>query len=96
MWREHGCIISRDKVTKKTQLKCKHKFCEECLVQFKKGVGPICPTCKDVFDVIEGDQPNGKMSCKTSRYSLPGFPNCGTIIIIYDIPSGIQMINVLI
>uniref|UniRef100_A0A4W6FEK6 E3 ubiquitin-protein ligase n=1 Tax=Lates calcarifer TaxID=8187 RepID=A0A4W6FEK6_LATCA len=71
-------------------LRCKHEFCEECLEQAKKGSGPICPVCKDVFGVIEGDQPDGKISWTTYSSPLPGFPDCGTIVIDYHIPSGTQ------
>uniref|UniRef100_A0A3Q3K3H7 E3 ubiquitin-protein ligase n=2 Tax=Monopterus albus TaxID=43700 RepID=A0A3Q3K3H7_MONAL len=88
---DDNCPICMDKFTNKKQLKCKHEFCEECLEQAVSSMGPICPVCKDVFGPIEGDQPDGKMSWKSVRYSLPGFPDYGTIEIDYNIPSGIQM-----
>ncbi len=94
--KDENCPICMDAFTKKTQLKCKHEFCEECLAQSVKSMGPVCPVCKDVFGVIEGDQPDGKMYWYSSAFSLPGFPNCDTIIITYDIPSGTQTVNVLI
>uniref|UniRef100_A0A4W6FD15 E3 ubiquitin-protein ligase n=1 Tax=Lates calcarifer TaxID=8187 RepID=A0A4W6FD15_LATCA len=78
------------KLVAEVKLTCKHEFCEECLEQAKKGSGPICPVCKDVFGVIEGDQPDGKMSWTTYSSPLPGFPDCGTIVIDYHIPSGTQ------
>ncbi|XP_070758560.1 uncharacterized protein [Enoplosus armatus] len=84
------CPICMDTFTNKKQLKCKHEFCDVCLARSKESIGPICPVCKDVFGVIKGDQPYGKMSWRQSRLSLPGFPECGTITITYDIPSGKQ------
>lgn len=90
------CCICMDTFTNKKQLKCKHEFCDECLKQSEKSMGLICPVCKDVYGVIEGDQPDGNMSWRTSFTSLPGFPKCGTIEITYYIPGGIQTVNSLI
>ncbi|XP_040889660.1 E3 ubiquitin-protein ligase DTX3L-like isoform X3 [Toxotes jaculatrix] len=87
---DENCPICMDTFTNKKQLKCKHEFCEECLEQAKASMGPICPVCKDVFGLIEGDQPYGTMSWVTTPTSLPGFPHCGAIIINYHIPGGIQ------
>ncbi|XP_008305213.1 E3 ubiquitin-protein ligase DTX3L-like isoform X2 [Stegastes partitus] len=84
------CPICMDTFIKKKQLKCKHEFCKGCLDQAMKGMGPMCPVCKDVFGVITGDQPDGRMSWIKYAPSLPGFPDCGTIHITYDIPSGKQ------
>ncbi|XP_018536064.1 E3 ubiquitin-protein ligase DTX3L isoform X1 [Lates calcarifer] len=88
--KDQTCPICLDAFTNKKKLRCKHEFCEECLEQAKKGSGPICPVCKDVFGVIEGDQPDGKISWTTYSSPLPGFPDCGTIVIDYHIPSGTQ------
>ncbi|XP_026163908.1 E3 ubiquitin-protein ligase DTX3L-like [Mastacembelus armatus] len=90
---EDTCPICMDTFTNKKQLKCKHEFCEECLQQAEKSLGPICPVCKDVFGTMEGDQPDGRMSWMTSSFSLPGFSKCGTIEITYSIPSGRQTKN---
>lgn len=87
---EENCPICMDRFTNKKQLKCKHEFCEECLENAKKTMGPICPVCKHVFGMVEGDQPDGHMSWHSVPSSLPGFLSWGTIIITYDIPSGIQ------
>ena len=52
---------------------------------------PYCPTCKTPLRTVEGNQPHGStMNHRTSRSSLPGYPNCGTITITYHIPSGTQ------
>nr|XP_019942667.1 PREDICTED: E3 ubiquitin-protein ligase DTX3L-like [Paralichthys olivaceus] len=85
-----NCPICIDKFNNKVQLKCKHEFCKECLEEAKKNTGPVCPVCKDVFGVVEGNQPDGKMTWKSKVSSLKGFPHCGTIVITYDIPSGKQ------
>lgn len=90
---EEKCPICLDLFTNKKRLKCKHEFCEECLRETKKHNGPICPICKDVFGVMEGDQPDGTMTSYRSSLSLPGFPRCGHISITYDIPSGTQTVN---
>ncbi|XP_051803847.1 E3 ubiquitin-protein ligase DTX3L-like isoform X2 [Acanthochromis polyacanthus] len=87
---DETCPICMDVFIKKQQLKCKHAFCKRCLQQAEKSIGPTCPVCKDVFGVIEGDQPDGKMTWSTHGISLPGFTDCGTIVITYNIPSGIQ------
>ncbi|XP_036956936.1 E3 ubiquitin-protein ligase DTX3L-like [Acanthopagrus latus] len=87
---DEECPICKDTFKNKKQLKCKHEFCEECLEESKKHMGPVCPVCKDVFGVIEGTQPDGKMSSYKSTLSLPGFENCGSIVISYYFPSGKQ------
>ncbi|XP_052425156.1 E3 ubiquitin-protein ligase DTX3L [Carassius gibelio] len=56
-----------------------------------ESLGPICPVCKEFFGKMEGNQPDGTMKVMKNRLSLPGYPDCGTIEIHYDIPSGIQM-----
>lgn len=91
---DEKCSICLDAFTNKKQLKCKHEFCEDCLRETKKHNGPICPICKDVFGVMEGNQPDGRMTWYKSPGSLPGFPGCGHISITYDIPSGTQTVNV--
>lgn len=91
---EETCPICMDTFTKKKRLKCKHEFCGECLAKSKESIGSVCPVCKDVFGIITGDQPDGTMNSNFQRFSLPGFPTCDTIVITYDIPSGIQKVNV--
>ncbi|KAF1391531.1 hypothetical protein PFLUV_G00043090 [Perca fluviatilis] len=88
--KDEKCPICMETFTKKKQLKCKHEFCEECLAQSKEAMGPICPVCRDVFGMMEGDQPDGHMTWKSHYSSLPGFSGCGTITINYDISSGKQ------
>ncbi|XP_047439034.1 uncharacterized protein LOC125006745 [Mugil cephalus] len=88
--KDECCPICMDMFTNKKQLKCKHEFCEECLQRSEKSLGPTCPVCKDVYGVIKGDQPDGTMTTKIYSTSLPGFPDCGTIVITYDIHGGKQ------
>ncbi|XP_029286509.1 E3 ubiquitin-protein ligase DTX3L-like [Cottoperca gobio] len=87
---KENCTICMDTFTNKKQLRCKHEFCEACLDNLKKSIGPICPICKDVFGMMKGDQPDGKMTYYSSTVPLPGFSDCGTIVINYDIQSGRQ------
>uniref|UniRef100_A0A9J8C5U9 E3 ubiquitin-protein ligase n=1 Tax=Cyprinus carpio carpio TaxID=630221 RepID=A0A9J8C5U9_CYPCA len=88
---EEMCAICMDSFTDKEKLKCSHEFCRECIRRSVESLGPICPVCKEVFGKMEGNQPDGTMKVTKSRLSLPGYPQCGTIEIHYDIPSGIQM-----
>ncbi|KAK5872292.1 hypothetical protein PBY51_013007 [Eleginops maclovinus] len=87
---EDRCAICLDTFKNKKQLKCKHGFCEACLEASRKSIGPTCPICKDVFGLMEGDQPDGKMTTDKLHSSLPGFKHCSTIIINYDISAGTQ------
>lgn len=89
------CPICLDSVTDKTQLKCKHTFCEGCLAEAVRNQGEICPVCKYVFGTVEGNQPDGHMDVNFDKTSLPGFKGYGTIRIIYQIPAGLQTVCVL-
>ncbi|XP_049978351.1 protein mono-ADP-ribosyltransferase PARP14-like [Alexandromys fortis] len=42
------------------------------------------------YDIQKGNQPDGTMTFTTSRQSLPGYEDCGTIEIQYIMGSGIQ------
>ncbi|XP_043978910.1 uncharacterized protein LOC122834486 isoform X1 [Gambusia affinis] len=84
------CPICLDQLIKKKQLRCKHAFCDDCLQASLKHNGPTCPVCKDVFGVMEGDQPDGVMTWSCSSSFLPGFSDCGSIVITYTFPSGKQ------
>ncbi|XP_055935739.1 E3 ubiquitin-protein ligase DTX1-like isoform X2 [Argiope bruennichi] len=77
------------------QLKlCPHIFHKSCLLAMYNS-GPKdkclqCPVCKKIHGVKYGIQPPGDMIYHILPYSLPGYPECDTIRIIYDIPSGTQ------
>lgn len=79
------CPICFDTCKDKRQLGCKHEFCSGCLESSVNFLGPCCPVCKHVFGTMVGNQPDGTMTSRTIPQSLPGFPNCGTIAICYDI-----------
>ncbi|RXN31987.1 E3 ubiquitin- ligase DTX3L-like protein [Labeo rohita] len=87
---EETCVICMDSFNDKEKLKCGHEFCRDCIKRSVNNLGSICPVCKEVFGKLEGNQPDGKMTVTTSKSSLPGYPDCGTIEITYNIPSGIQ------
>uniref|UniRef100_A0A4W5MNF5 E3 ubiquitin-protein ligase n=1 Tax=Hucho hucho TaxID=62062 RepID=A0A4W5MNF5_9TELE len=84
------CPICMDIFTNKEKLSCTHEFCKECLRRSEETMGPSCPVCKDVYGKVEGDQPDGTMTHTTSYTNLPGFTQCDTIVINYDIPDGKQ------
>ncbi|XP_030830903.1 E3 ubiquitin-protein ligase DTX4 isoform X2 [Strongylocentrotus purpuratus] len=74
--------------------RCRHFFHQSCLyAMYNSGPkdGSIqCPTCKAIYGVKCGNQPPGSMDYHVIPHSLPGFPSCGTIRIIYNIPPGTQ------
>lgn len=90
----NDCPICLDQITDRRQLDCKHEFCHKCILQSEKTMGPCCPVCKHVFGMMVGNQPYGTMKTTIVKEGLPGFTNCGTIVINYNIPSGIQTVNV--
>ncbi|XP_064012641.1 E3 ubiquitin-protein ligase DTX3L [Pogoniulus pusillus] len=87
------CPICMEEIVNKEILsKCKHAFCKSCIDQamsYKKS----CPVCNTVYGPIEGNQPEGTMTTVTMPTPLPGYPNCGTIVITYNMRGGIQTIN---
>ncbi|XP_053804091.1 E3 ubiquitin-protein ligase DTX3L isoform X2 [Vidua chalybeata] len=84
------CPICRDTIENKEILeRCKHAFCKICIdraMTYKQA----CPVCNTVCGVLRGNQPEGTMSATTINFSLPGYPNCDTIVIEYDMNGGIQ------
>ncbi|NXA93471.1 DTX3L ligase, partial [Melanocharis versteri] len=87
---EDECPICRDRIkNKKTLEKCKHAFCKNC-IDTAMAYKQACPVCNTVCGVLTGNQPEGTMSTKTMGFSLPGYPNCGTIQIDYAMNGGIQ------
>ncbi|XP_069107171.1 uncharacterized protein [Argopecten irradians] len=69
--------------------KCGHIFCKEC-IQKHLQVHGTCAVCKCRYSDPEGNQPDGIMSYFKTRESVAGYESCGTIVIEYDIPDGIQ------
>ncbi len=91
---EETCTICMDRFTDKTKLRCGHEFCQICIKMSVESLGSICPVCKEVFGKLKGNQPEGTMTVRKSRSSLPGYPQRGTIEIYYNIPSGIQTVRI--
>lgn len=88
------CPICYEELHKKKMKKlssCDHSFCEECLLNVTR-TSSLCPVCRKPFCTVMGNQPsNGNMTIfKDPNLCLPGYPNCGSIIIHYYIPSGLQ------
>nr|XP_020731395.1 uncharacterized protein LOC110126211 isoform X2 [Odocoileus virginianus texanus] len=75
--------------------KCSHTFHLLCLLAMycngNKDGSLQCPSCKTIYGEKTGTQPRGKMEVFTFQMSLPGHEDCGTILIVYNIPHGIQV-----
>ena len=51
-----------------------------------------CPTCKTIHGVMKGNQPaGGTMTVTRSSNDIPGYPGCGSIVIVYVFASGTQV-----
>ncbi|NWT22078.1 DTX3L ligase, partial [Cardinalis cardinalis] len=84
------CPICRDTIEDKKVLeKCKHAFCKTC-IDTAMAYKQTCPVCNTVCGILTGNQPEGTMSARAISFSLPGYPNCGTIQIEYDMKGGVQ------
>ncbi|XP_016041441.1 probable E3 ubiquitin-protein ligase DTX2 isoform X2 [Erinaceus europaeus] len=74
--------------------KCSHAFHLLCLLAMysngNKDGSLQCPSCKTIYGEKTGTQPRGKMEVFQFQVSLPGHEDCGTILIVYNIPQGIQ------
>ncbi|EPQ19853.1 Protein deltex-2 [Myotis brandtii] len=72
--------------------KCSHAFHLLCLLAMycngNKDGSLQCPSCKTIYGEKTGTQPRGKVF--GFQVSLPGHEDCGTILIVYNIPHGIQ------
>ncbi|XP_003963238.3 probable E3 ubiquitin-protein ligase DTX3 [Takifugu rubripes] len=83
------CAICLDRIQGKKTLKCSHSFCSECLESsFKRK--PACPVCNTFYGTHTGNQPEGTMTVTRSQQRLPGYERCGSIVIHYIFPAGIQ------
>ncbi|XP_052596407.1 E3 ubiquitin-protein ligase DTX3L isoform X1 [Peromyscus californicus insignis] len=88
---EDDCAICMETISNKHVLpKCKHEFCTSCITK-ALSIKPVCPVCQTSYGIQKGNQPEGgTMTYSTLRQSLPGYDNCGTIVIQYNMKSGIQ------
>jgi deltex-like protein len=78
-----------DFTDKKTLSKCGHSFCSGCIDQAFKHQKK-CPVCSQVYGPLMGNQPPGKMTDTAKSMRLPGFPSCGSIVIVYTFDGGVQ------
>ncbi|XP_041655187.1 probable E3 ubiquitin-protein ligase DTX3 [Cheilinus undulatus] len=83
------CAICLDRIRMKKSLKCSHYFCSDCIDSLFK-LKPACPICNTYYGVYTGNQPEGTMTVSRTWQRLPGFEHCGTIVIQYSFPAGIQ------
>ncbi|KAI9530790.1 E3 ubiquitin-protein ligase dtx3L [Dissostichus eleginoides] len=83
------CAICLDTVHKRKTLKCCHSFCSACIDSVFK-LKPACPICNTYYGEYTGTQPEGRMTDMHSWQRLPGFEHCGSIVIQYTFPAGIQ------
>ncbi|XP_078081244.1 putative E3 ubiquitin-protein ligase DTX2 isoform X2 [Mustelus asterias] len=74
--------------------RCGHVFHLLCMVAMyengNKDGSLQCPSCKIIYGEKTGTQPKGKMDIYLLPQSLPGYPDSGSIQIVYNIPHGIQ------
>ncbi|KAI1900340.1 hypothetical protein AGOR_G00048960 [Albula goreensis] len=84
------CLDTIKETEKKTLPQCKHSFCRDCLEKAFESK-PSCPVCGRIYGSLKGTQPeNGTMEYSTVKAPLPGYEKYGSIVIRYEIPSGIQ------
>ena len=75
---------------------CKHIFHRICLQRlYESGTSQNgclrCPTCKTIHGIMKGNQPEGgTMNVSTCTNDIPGYPGCGSIVIVYNFTSGTQ------
>ncbi|XP_078669885.1 uncharacterized protein LOC144910545 [Branchiostoma floridae x Branchiostoma belcheri] len=84
------CSICMSGITDPKSLPCKHTFCRECIdtaLSYKSQ----CPMCNAIVGELKGNQPPGRMTWEIYQSTrLPGYENCGAIVIHYDFSSGTQ------
>ena len=90
------CEICFDSISEAKALRCGHEFCSPCLDDLKKSGHYLCPSCRQPFAAVSGNQPRqGTMTVShtNSGQPLPGYPNCGVVVIQYHFPHGTQEIG---
>jgi len=90
---EEDCVICMCPMTRPKKLSCGHAFCADCIDESFKRCQPKCPSCGRLFGVMKGNQPLGTMNVQSVPDSLAGFERCGTLLITYSIPSGMQNVS---
>lgn len=84
------CVICMESITDPEVLQCGHKFCKSCIKRSFEVFQPKCPSCGRLFGLMRGNQPKGTMTVTTSPRSLGGYEKYKTIVLLYNIPNGIQ------
>lgn len=92
--KDHGdCPICLDRLQTPfvvTPRNCNHGFHQRCLITALKGMKE-CPMCRAPADEPTGNCPFGVMKIRLDENShCSGFPNVGTYVLSYSIPSGMQ------
>ena len=67
-----------------------HYFHRECLLMCITSSFIRCPVCYQIYGVMVGDQPDGTMTHRVEKNTQCSGYTCGTIVINYSFPSGIQ------
>ncbi|KAM5247565.1 E3 ubiquitin-protein ligase TRIM21 [Ctenodactylus gundi] len=57
MWEEVLCSICLDTMVEPVSIECGHSFCQECITEFGKNGGGVCPLCKKHF-LLRNFRPN--------------------------------------
>ncbi|CAD5110741.1 DgyrCDS111 [Dimorphilus gyrociliatus] len=84
------CIVCFEYSDEPYKLPCGHMFCKSCVKKLKLRKITNCPTCRQTFQGLEGNQPPGKMFHKILKTSLSGYESYDTICIVYEFESGTQ------
>ncbi|XP_053418082.1 E3 ubiquitin-protein ligase TRIM21-like [Nycticebus coucang] len=61
MWEEVTCPICQDPFVDPVSIECSHSFCRECISQFEKDEGSVCPVCQCHF-LLRNLQPNHQVA----------------------------------
>ena len=74
---------------------CGHKFHSSCIhavISHQTGQQHIqCPNCQTIHGQKTGNQPTeGKMYFRKHNGQVPGYPDCGMIVINYSMVDGVQ------
>uniref|UniRef100_A0A8V5GSB0 E3 ubiquitin-protein ligase n=1 Tax=Melopsittacus undulatus TaxID=13146 RepID=A0A8V5GSB0_MELUD len=89
---ERQCPICLGEIREpRTLERCRHSFCSGCIARALE-VRTACPVCGRFYGVLVGNQPpDGRMMVtRDGMRPLPGYEGCGTIVIQYVFPPGVQ------
>ena len=85
------CIICCEALTPSTSttLPCGHSFRQSCLSQ-SLAMKPQCPICRTSLGAPRGKSPSGTCTISLESYDCDGYPGRGTIVLRYNMSSGVQ------